>query len=200
VVPVCVTVNVELAIEIVPVRAAVSVFSSIENPTVPFPEPGLPDLTVIHHAWLVADHWQWAGALTVMLLWTLSLVNVARSGEIETAQAGTPSSVTGIVFPAIVSVPPRAASSEFGATEIWTTPFPVPEAPLEIDIHPRSDVADQVQVLSVVTVIESDPPAAPNDSEVFDTEYVHVGGGDGCVGELLSQAHRGTTERARMNR
>ena len=46
------------AIVSVALRAVVEVFAAIEKPTVPFPEPGLPLVTVIHEALLAAVHEQ----------------------------------------------------------------------------------------------------------------------------------------------
>jgi hypothetical protein len=51
----CDTVNVRLAIEMVPVRAA-PVFTATLNLTEPFPVPLDPDVTVIHDTLLPADH------------------------------------------------------------------------------------------------------------------------------------------------
>jgi hypothetical protein len=53
-------------------------------------------------------------------------------------------------------------------------------------IHPRSEVAAQVQRAAAVTLTELDPPAAPKERELVDRVKVQAGGGS--VGELLSQA------------
>jgi hypothetical protein len=53
-------------------------------------------------------------------------------------------------------------------------------------IHPRSEVAAQVQRAGAVTLTELDPPAAPKERELVDRVKVQAGGGS--VGELLSQA------------
>jgi hypothetical protein len=47
----------------------------------------------------------------------------------------------------------------------------------------------------VVTLIESVPPPAPKTSEVFESEKVQADGGEGCVGELLPQPHKGAISR-----
>jgi hypothetical protein len=57
----------------------------------------------------------------------------------------------------------RAALAVFADTLNPTLPAPVPLAPLAIDIQLASDLAVHVQLLSVVTVTELDPPAAGMD-------------------------------------
>ena len=110
----------------------------------PFPVPGLPDVTASHAALLAAVHWQCAAAVTAKLPDPLSLPSDALPGEISIAQLPRPSSTTDTVWPAIVSVPVRAASDGFAVRLTLTAPVPVPLAPLVIDIQPRSEVAVQV--------------------------------------------------------
>jgi hypothetical protein len=105
------------------------------------PVPVLPDVTAIHIAVLVADHWQDCPALTPNVPLALSLPNEALAGEMSIVQGGTPSSRTATAWPAIVSVPVRSAVLLFGARLAVTTPFPDPLAPLVMLIHPLSDVA-----------------------------------------------------------
>ena len=62
----CVTVTVEPAIVIVPVRVAVPVFAATTYVAVPFPEPAAP-VTVIHDTPLTAVHGQPRGAVTLTL-------------------------------------------------------------------------------------------------------------------------------------
>jgi hypothetical protein len=86
-----------------------------------------------------------------------------------------------------VSVPVRDASDWFAVTLTVTTPFPVPFAPLVIDIHPRSDAALHVQWLAAATFTELDPPEAGNESDDGESVYVH-GSGVGSVGDLCPHA------------
>ena len=51
-------------------------------------------------------------------------------------------------------------------------PFPVPLAPLVIDIHPRFETAVHVQWLAADTFTELEPPAAAIDSDVADSMKV----------------------------
>jgi len=67
------------------------------------------------------------------------------------------------VLPAAVMVPLRAVP-EFAATVNETVPFPVPDAPLEIVIHPAFDAALHPQLVDdAVIAIEPDPPVSPID-------------------------------------
>lgn len=50
-----------------------------------------------------------------------------------------------------------------------TVPFPVPLAPLVMDIHARSELADQAHWLVVATVTEAKPPAAGSVSAVTES-------------------------------
>jgi len=61
----CVTVNVCVAIVIVPVRAA-PVLAATAKPTAPFPEPLAPLVIVSHDALLVAVHAHPLGAVTAI--------------------------------------------------------------------------------------------------------------------------------------
>jgi hypothetical protein len=187
--PDCSTVNVRLPTAMVPVRDRVSRFRSIEYSTVPLPEPGLPDVTSIQGTALVADHAQCAGPVTLNFPLSLPSSNDALAGEISTAQAPSPSCTTDTSRPATVSVPVRAVSDVFAVRLTFTTPVPVPFAPLTIDIQALFDAAVQVQPPAVLTVTEPAPPGAPTESEVVESVKVH-GSGDGAAGELLSQPLR----------
>jgi len=142
--PDCVTVNDRSPTAMEPVRDAASLFRSTEYDTVPFPVPGLPDVTPSQMAPLVADHWQPAGVLTVKLPAALLLLKDALLGEMSIVQGTTPSSRTATDRPAMVSVPLRSAVVVLGVTLILTTPPPLPLDPLVIDIQPLSDVAVHV--------------------------------------------------------
>jgi hypothetical protein len=142
--PVCVTVNDRSPTAIVPVRDAVSLFRSTAYETVPFPLPGLPDVTRNHVTALVAAHSQPPEALTPKLPVASPLLNDALGGEMSIVQGTTPSSRTATDRPAMVSVPLRSAVVVLGVTLILTTPPPLPLDPLVIDIQPLSDVAVHV--------------------------------------------------------
>jgi hypothetical protein len=69
--------------------------------------------------------------------------------------------VIAIAVPVIVNVALRAAPV-LAETANWTTPLPMPDAP---DVTVRNAAlltAVHAQVDGVVTLIEADPPAAPN--------------------------------------
>ena len=131
----------------------------------PFPVPGLPDVTRSHAELLVADHGHVVGATTAKLPVAPTLLKDALLGEISIVQGSRASSRTDTDRPAIVSVTVRTVSVGFAVTLTLTAPFPVPVAPLAIVIQPLSDAAVHVQWLAAVTVTEFDPPAAANDSE-----------------------------------
>ena len=59
----------------------------------PFPVPGLPDVTLSHDEVLLADHAQ-SGAVTVKAPLAPSLLKTALAGEISTVHTPVPSSVT----------------------------------------------------------------------------------------------------------
>jgi hypothetical protein len=67
--------------------------------------------------------------------------------------------VTVKVFPATVSVPVRCGPV-FAATENWVVPLPLPLPAAVIVIHESLLVAVQAQPVTVVTLIEPDPPLA----------------------------------------
>ena len=90
--PDCVTVNDRSPTVIVLVREDASLFRSTEYDTVPFPVPGLPDVTLSQAAPLVVDHWQPAGVLTVKLPVALSLLKDALLGEMSIVQGSAPAS------------------------------------------------------------------------------------------------------------
>ena len=142
--PDCVTVNDRSPTAIVLVREDVSLLRSTEYETVPFPLPGLPDVTRNHVTALVAAHSQPPGALTAKLPVASPLLNDALGGEMSIVQGTTPSSRTATDRPAMVSVPLRSAVAVLGVTLTLTTPPPLPLDPLVIDIQPLSDVAVHV--------------------------------------------------------
>lgn len=93
------------------------------------------------------------------------------------------------VWPAIVSVPVRAAPL-FAAAVNDTVPLPLPDPPLEIAIHDAFDVAVQAQPLFAVTPTVPLAPFASADWLVGEMVYAH-GGGAGtaaCVTVSVSPA------------
>jgi hypothetical protein len=135
----------------------------------PVPVPAPPAVTLSHAEWLVADHGQLPGAVTVRLPVASSLSNDALLGEMSTVHASRPCSCTETERPAMVNVPVRTALVGFEETVTLTVPPPLPLPPLVIDIHPLSDVAVHVQWLAAVTVTEFDPPKASKDNDVGDS-------------------------------
>ena len=80
------------------------------------------------------------------------------------------------VFPAAVMVPVRAApvlAETLNATE----PLPVPDAPLEIEIHAALDAAVHAHVAAdAVTANDPEPTASDTLCSVGAIENVHAGG------------------------
>jgi hypothetical protein len=79
--PDCLTVNVRLAIVMVPVRVPASELRATVYDTVPLPDPSVPELTVSQEALLTAVQEQSPGALTLTLPVAASLPNSALSEE-----------------------------------------------------------------------------------------------------------------------
>ena len=135
----------------------------------PFPVPGLADVTPSHAELLVADHSQCAGAVTAKLPFAASLLKEALLGESSIVHAPRPSSRTDTDCPAIANVPIRVLSDELGVRLTLTTPLPVPFEPLVIAIHTLSEVEVHVQWLAVVTFTDPVPPDAPKVSDDVDS-------------------------------
>ena len=76
----------------------------------------------------------------------------------------------------------------------------MPDAPPLIVIQPVLDAADQEQLLVVVTFTESDPPAAANASEVFESEKVQAGGLGSVGNSYRKPRERSLTEGERPAR
>jgi hypothetical protein len=113
--PACVTVKVWPATVIVPVRFVDPVLAAALNETEPGPEPGVPPVTVIQGALLVAFQLQPAAAVTATLPVPPAAAMLVDVGEIDGAQV-VPAWVTVKVLPAIVNVPVRLALPVFTAT------------------------------------------------------------------------------------
>ena len=100
----------------------------------------------------------------------------------------------------MLSAPERASLAAFAAALKFTTPVPVPLAPLVIDSQLDWELALQEHRLSAVTVTEPDPPAAWNENDDVERLYVHAG--VGVVGLVESHAkqieHRTTSTRRRI--
>jgi len=130
------------------------------NPTVPFPLPVEPDVTVIHGALLLAVHVHPVAVVTFEVPDPPSAGTVWLDGAIEYVQgAETPTCVTVNVCPAMVSVPVRSAPV-FASTVNATGPFPLPVAPDVTAIHGALLVAVHVQPAAVVTFEFPVPPDA----------------------------------------
>jgi hypothetical protein len=143
------TVNVWLAMVIVPLRAA-PVFAATLNPTGPFPVPDAPDVTASHvGALLIAVHVQPAPAVTVTVPVVALAVTFWLGGAIEYMQGAAWLTVN--VWPAIVIVPLRA-DPVLAATLNPTDPLPVPDAPDVTLIHCTPLVAVHVHPAPAVTV------------------------------------------------
>jgi len=106
----CLTVKMLPAIVIVPVRLAPEVFAETEYPTIPFPLPLEPDVTVIQGTLLTAVHEQPEPAtrVTLTVLAPAAARNALLLGEIENEHPlETPPWLTVKVCPAAVTVPIR---------------------------------------------------------------------------------------------
>jgi hypothetical protein len=85
------------------------------------------------------------------------------------------------VLPPALIVPVRAAPV-FADTLNATVPLPVPDAPLEIEIHPAPDTAVHEQVAADALIAnEPDPPDSDRLTSVGEIENVHAGGGAGAA-------------------
>jgi hypothetical protein len=152
-------VNVCPAIVSVPVRAAPTFFDTLK-PTLPFPVSLAPDVTVIHESLLTAVHEQPAGVVTFTVgPFPPPAFIDALSGLMEYEQPAVWFTVS--VWPAIVSVPARAAPP-LAPTVNPTEPFPLPVAPDVTEIHPALLVDVHMHPAAVVTLTEgpAPPPAA----------------------------------------
>jgi hypothetical protein len=132
------------------------------------PVPLAPLVTVSHAALLDAVHAQPPPALTftdpvLAVAGTLSVVA-------ERAYPQEPVCVTVMVVPAMVSVPVRLEVAVFAAIENAIVPLPVPDTPLVIVSHAAFEVAVQAQPLPAVTETDDEPPAAPTDALVGETD------------------------------
>jgi hypothetical protein len=84
------------------------------------------------------------------------------------------------VFPPALIVPVRAAPV-FVETVNATVPLPVPDTPLEIEIHPAFDAAVHEQVAADALIAnDPDPPDSDRLTSVGEIENVHGGGAAAC--------------------
>jgi hypothetical protein len=146
------------AIVSVPVRAAPTFFDTLK-PTLPFPVSLAPDVRVIHESLLTAVHEQPAVVVTCTVgPFPPPAFIDALDGLMEYEQ---PAWFTVSVWPAIVSVPARAAPALAPAVNA-TEPFPLPVAPDVTEIHAALLVDVHVHPAAVVTVTDgpAPPPAA----------------------------------------
>ena len=157
----CRTANVRPAIVSEPARPP-PVFAATLNPTVPFPDPLLPEVIVSQPALLAAVQAHPAVVDTAIEVPAPpAALNDCATGSIEYEQLAAWFSVK--VWPAIVSVPVRALP-EFDATLKVTVPLPVPLLPdvivsqpaLLAAVHGHPDAADTATELPA-------PPLLPID-------------------------------------
>jgi hypothetical protein len=126
----------------VPERAASVGFGSAVTRTVPFPLPEAPFAIESQSRSSVAVHEQLAGAVTVTESVPPLDPNTSSTGDTTYVHGGggpVPSCLTDTVWPAIVTVPVRAAWLWFGAAVIVTEPFPVTPGALVMEIQGLSD-------------------------------------------------------------
>ena len=91
------------------------VLAAIEYPTLPFPLPEAPEVTVIQDALLVAVHAQPVIAATATEPVAAAAGTVVAPGEIENVQP--PACVTANVWPAMLSEPERWVVLALAVTE-----------------------------------------------------------------------------------
>jgi hypothetical protein len=148
------TVNVCPPAVIVPVRCG-PVFAAAVYPTVPLPDPVLPDVIVNQPASLLAAHPQ------PSLVFTSKVPDAPDAGadavDDDRANVHPCPWLMVNVCPAIVSVPERPGPL-VDATVKFTVPFPVPPDPDVIVIHDSVRVAVHAQPAAAVTFTEPVPP------------------------------------------
>jgi hypothetical protein len=162
--PASVTVKVLPPIVSVPLRADVDVFAIAEKPTVPFADPGVPDVTESQPILLeLAVHAQPVGAVTL----TVPLPPAAGSDWLvveSVAHEPAGGSVTVKVVPAIVNVPLRVDVVVFAVAEKPTVPLPDPGVPEVTESHVvLLELAVHAQPASAVTATLPVPPPAGSD-------------------------------------
>jgi hypothetical protein len=140
-----------------PLRGFPPAFDCTVNLTVPVPEPGVPSVTTIHGALLVAVHEQPVPAVTETVPAPPPTGNDPDVGVIDTEQPLAWLTVT--FFPAIVAVPVRGGPV-FAWISRWTVAFPEP-LPVPTVIQGSFRTAVHEQSGAVATLTFSGPPAAP---------------------------------------
>src|SRR4051812_47277131 len=121
-----------------PVRGAAPVLRATAYATVPVPVPLGAEVTAIHSTVLEALHPQDCGAVTLKAPVPGSFENAADAGETTKVHACAPSCRTATAWPAMVSVAARESGAVLALSATVTAPFPVPDTPPVIVIHPRS--------------------------------------------------------------
>src|SRR6266480_2275438 len=142
-------------------RNGIPGFGETEIPTVPLPEPELPDVIVIQETLLAALQLQPVGAGTLTLTVLPAAPSPAPCGErvMPLVHVETPSCPIVISRPATVILPTRAAPL-FVAIEILTVPFPEPPPPDVIVSQLALLVAVQLQLAGAPTYTDPAKPAA----------------------------------------
>lgn len=141
----------------VPVRCDVVGLAPAVKATVPFPLPLAPLVIEIHATEDEADQPQPVGAVTENVLDPPD-DPIDRLAGVTLKVQENPDWVTLTDCPAMLSEPLRCDVDEFEPTENVTVPFPLPPAPLVIEIHDVGDVADQAQPTGAVTANVLEPP------------------------------------------
>jgi hypothetical protein len=158
--PPWVTVKVFPAIVRCPIRVAVFGFAVMEKPTLPFPVPLAPEVTVNQGASLVAVHGQFGSeALTPTEPVAPDTGAVTPLPPIR-KEHGKPSCLTETVVVPAVTIAVRDVTLGFCAIEKPKVPLPFLFAPEVIVSHGESLDAVQVQPGRVVTPAVPVPPAA----------------------------------------
>jgi hypothetical protein len=138
-------------------REFVDVLAATEKITVPFPEPLLPEVTLIHVATLVAVQAHPLAAVTLTLPTPPAFEKFMLSGDAVTLQA-IPACATVNVWPSIPNVPVRESEDEFADTEYVTVPLPAPLVALVIVIQLALLATAHLQPFAELTVTLPAPP------------------------------------------
>jgi hypothetical protein len=166
----CVTVKVCPAIVTAPLRSA-PLFGVMDNTTTPSPVPDDPAVTPIQSAVDAADHVHVEPALTETVVVPPLAPALKLSGATEYVHGAAGWPIVNLLAP--IRIVACRSAPVFAATLIWTSPVPVPLAPLMMVAHGALLVADQRHPAVVVTVIASVPPPEPTDPPADPSDTSH---------------------------
>jgi hypothetical protein len=172
------TVTVCPATLIVPDLGDVSVFSAMENGTLPLPLPPVEPVSVIQGAFDTAVH----AHVDVVVTFTLFVDELAATERVIGATPNVhgpgevPVWLTVKVCPATVNVPVREVGSGLAPTVNCTVAFPELLAPAVIVSHGALLAAVQSHVDGASTVTDRAPPVASMARPVADRWNVHADG------------------------